>query len=435
MDPGDKSAMMRSPLFQTIGSDLLATLAESGCVRDYRRGEMVIWQGDPADSLFVVLSGCVTLCRETASHQHEVIRVLTAGQVYFEPSMFSGGRHFVIAEAVSSARIVRLDGKALRTAALRRPSVAFDLLAVSSSANKALVEQVEQLKSRSVPQRIAAFLLRHAELKSQPATFALPFSKTLIARCVGAKPESFSRSLAHLSEQGVEIKNDRVTIQDVDRLARYVRAPIGDKPHDRKPILNRFASMGARRKFDDGLVRGWRKAQSLGSPISLLLIDARLDPRLDETRLGDGDRALLAAVGDNISREANCDGKFIVHYGGNIFAVAAPQTDHLEATTLAERIVTMLESGGSRRTTGADAPIVSIGSATIVPTAQDRIEKIVCFADIALYHAKTLGRGRICRFHDDPSCETAKRSLSGGARIPVIESSHCSVCRRDAPCC
>ena len=38
MDLGDKRAIKRSPLFQTLGSDLLALLAESGSVRDASRG-------------------------------------------------------------------------------------------------------------------------------------------------------------------------------------------------------------------------------------------------------------------------------------------------------------------------------------------------------------------------------------------------------------
>jgi diguanylate cyclase (GGDEF)-like protein len=432
MDPGDKGALISSPLFQTIPLDLWAMLTESASVRDYRRGEMVFWQGDLAESLFVVLSGCVKLCRESASHEHEVIEVLTAGQIYFEPSMFVCGRHHVLAEAVSCARIARLSAEALRAAILRRPQLAFDLLAISSSANRALVEQVEQIKTRSVPQRIGAFLLRQADLTGEHATFALPFSKTLIARFVGAKLESFSRSLGQLSEQGVEVANDRVTIQDIDRLARYVGSPSGEKRHDRKPILTRFASMGSRRRFDDGLVRSWRKAQSAGAPISLLLIDVGRNRVSTEPR--DSDRALLAAVGDDIAREADRDGKLMVHYGDDIFAVAAPQTDHGEAATLAERISISLERSAGRRA-DADASIVAaIGTATIFPTAQDRIEKIVCFADIALHRARTLGRGSISRFHDDPSCETAKCSPTGGARIPVIESPDCSLCRRDAPC-
>jgi diguanylate cyclase (GGDEF)-like protein len=434
MDPKEMSALSRSPLLQAVGSELFGMLADSATVHDYRRGEMVFWQGDLADSLFVVLSGCVKLCRETASHDHEVIGLLTPGQIYFEPSMFTGGRHCVIAEAVAGARVARLDAEALRAAVLRRPELAFDLFALSSDANRALVEQVEQLKTRTVPQRIAALLLRQAEMTGGEGAFTLPFSKTLIARFVGAKLESFSRSLAPLAEQGVEIQNDRVAIADIDRLARYAGAPTGEKPHERKPILTRFASMARRRRFDEGLVRSWRKAESAGAPISLLLIDVAPDRRAAESGLGECERGMLAAVGDSLAREADRGGRFMVHYGDEIFAVAAPKTDHGDAIALAQRLVALLEN--DRRAAFSDASVVAaVGSATIVPTARDHIEKIVCYADIALYRAKTKGRGQICRFHDDASCATARVSPSGGARIPVIESPHCASCRKDAPGC
>ena len=433
MERIELSALKRSPLLQAIGGDLVGMLLQSGEIHDYRRGEMVFWQGDLADSLFVVLSGCVKLCRETASHDHDVIGVLTVGQIYFEPSMFTGGRHCVIAEAVSTARVARLDAEVVRAEVLRRPSLAFNLLAISSQTSRGLVEQVEQLKTRSVPQRIAALLLRQAELSGKSGAFALPFSKTLIARFVGAKLESFSRSLVQLSEQGVQVHNDQVTISDMDRLARYVGVPAGDKSHERKPILTRFASMARRRRFDDALVRSWHKAEGAGAPISLLLIDVGPARRLPGDGAGDGDRGLLASVGDSIAREADRGGKFMVHYGDEIFAVAAPKTDHDDAMALAQRIVAMLDS--DRRANESERSIVAgIGAATIVPTAKDRIEKIVCFADIALYRAKAQGRGRICRFEDDASCAAARASPSGGARIPVIESPHCSACRKDAPC-
>jgi len=425
MESRELSVALRSPLFQLLGPDLSSLLAASGAVREYRRGEMVFWQGEPADRLLVVLSGCLKLCRETANHDHEVIGLLAAGQIYFEPAMFVDGRHHVIAEAVSSARVASVEAEALREAILRRPELAFSLFALASTANKGLVEQVEQLKTRSVPQRIAAFLLDQAERAPASQSFALPFSKTLIARFVGAKLESFSRSLVHLADQGVQIVNDRVTLQDAERLAHFARGTTAEAPHDRRPILTRFASMGRRRKFDDGLVRSWRKAESAGAPISMLLID--VGPR------GESDRGLLVAVGDAIAREADRDGKFMVHCGGGIFAVAAPKTDRGGAMRLAERLTTVLENDASRRADGS--VVAAIGSATIFPTAQDHIEKIVCFADIALYQAKKSGRGEIRDFFDgDPACQVARASPSGGARIPVIESSHCAICRKDAPC-
>jgi diguanylate cyclase (GGDEF)-like protein len=435
MDARDEAALLRSPLFMAAGPDLLASLAPSASVRGYQAGETLFREGEAADALFVVADGCVMLCRGTGSHQPAVLSVLTAGQVYFEPAMFSAGPHLATAEAVSGARVLRFDGMAIRAAMAQKPSLAFDLFALCSGARKILVEQVEQLKNHSVSQRVAAFLLEQIKSAHEGATVTLPFSKRLIAMLVGATSESFSRSLVQLRHNGVEIDREKVTIQDVERLRRYIEAPFGENARERKQNPTRFSSPWKRRKFDEGLVRSWRKALAASEPISLLLIDVGHDRLSAESDFRPVDRALLAAAGADIFREADSDGKFMVHYNGEIFAVAAPGVDHADAMTLGEKLLSTIESNASRR--GAETAasrIAAIGAATIVPNTRDRIEKIVCYADIALHRAKALGRGLVCSFHDDPSCETAKRSPSGGARIPVIESSHCSECRRDACC-
>jgi diguanylate cyclase (GGDEF)-like protein len=435
MDARDQSALLRSPLFRAMGADLLLSLSTAASVRDYQGGEILFAQGDAADALFVVVDGCVKLVRGTGSHERAVLSVLTPGQAYFEPSIFSSGPHLATAEAVSFARAARFDGTAIREAMAQKPSIALDLFALCSDAHKNLAEQVEQLKTHSVSQRVAAFLLEQSRSATEGATVTLPYSKTLIAMRVGATSESFSRSLVQLREHGVEIDRDRMTILDVARLRRFIEAPFGENPREKKQVPTRFSSLWKRRKFDEGLVRSWRKAVAASEPISLLLVDVGHDRSSAAAGFSPADRALLAAVGDDISREADSAGKFMVHYNGKIFAVAAPGADQGGARTLAEKLLTLIERHAIRRGEATEASaIAAIGAATIVPSARDRIEKIVCYADIALHRAKALGRGHICSFDDDPSCETAKRSPSGGARIPVIESSHCAECRRDASC-
>jgi diguanylate cyclase (GGDEF)-like protein len=435
MDATDQATLLQSPLFMAMGADVLASLARFVSVREYQVGETLFAQGETADALFVVADGCVKLRRETGSHGQAALSVLTAGQVYFEPSMFSAGSHLATAEAVSVARVVRFDGIALRAAMTVKPDLAFGLFALCSDARKNLAEQIEQLKTHSVSQRVAAFFLEQINAASDEANFTLPYSKALIAMLVGATSESFSRSVVQLRQHGVEIDRERVTIQDIERLRRYVEAPFGESAKERKQIPTRYASLWKRRKFDERLVRSWRTALTASEPISLLLIDVgdgQASPAADPAPV---DRKFLAAVSDDIFREADRDGKLMVHYNGEIFAVAAPGADHGDAMALGKKLLSNIETNAILRgvETGASR-IAAIGAATIVPSPRDRIEKIVCYADIALYRAKARGRGVVCSFHDDPSCESAKRSPSGGARIPVIDSPHCSICRRDACC-
>ena len=84
-----------------------------------------------------------------------------------------------------------------------------------------LVDEIEQLKAHSAPQRIADFFVRLAGAATGRAQIALPYEKALIASRLGMKPESFSRALLRLTPLGVVVERESVTIADVARLAAF----------------------------------------------------------------------------------------------------------------------------------------------------------------------------------------------------------------------
>ena len=130
--------------------------------------------------------------------------------------MFLGGRYPASAETVSAARLVRIDGNAFRTRIRNQPELALSMLAAASHQLKSLVEQIEQIKVRSAPQRIAEFILRLGGSEEGRVIVELPFEKGLIANRLGMKPESFSRAL------GFSVERDVLEIADMARLAAFV---------------------------------------------------------------------------------------------------------------------------------------------------------------------------------------------------------------------
>jgi CRP/FNR family transcriptional regulator, dissimilatory nitrate respiration regulator len=217
----DESILMRAPLFRAMGPDITRSIVQNRVARSYERGEPIFQQGDPAESFFVVIEGWVKLYREREGGDQVVVAIFTAGETFAEAAMFLGGRYPATAETVSPARILRVDGGALRRAILQKPQLAFDMLAAASLHLRQLVEQIEQLKAQSVPQRIAEFLLDQVKNTRGPATIALPYEKALIANRLGMQPESFSRALARLRGLGVTVERESVHIQDVGRLAEF----------------------------------------------------------------------------------------------------------------------------------------------------------------------------------------------------------------------
>ena len=122
---------------------------------------------------------------------------------------------------MSPSRILKIDAANLRRAVIAEPQLAFDMLAAASTRLRQLVDEIEQLKARSGPQRVADFFVKQAHAAVGPARLALPYEKALIAARLGMKPESFSRALGKLAELGVVVERDSVTIPDVARLAAF----------------------------------------------------------------------------------------------------------------------------------------------------------------------------------------------------------------------
>jgi len=130
----------------------------------------------------------------------------------------------VSAEVVTSARLLSIDGEMLRRRIREQPDLALSMLASASYHLKFLVEQIEQIKLLSAPQRIADFLIGLCPLREGSCTVDLPYEKALIASRLGMKPESLSRALAKLRPLGVQVEREHVSIVDVALLVQFVQA-------------------------------------------------------------------------------------------------------------------------------------------------------------------------------------------------------------------
>lgn len=143
-----------------------------------------------------------------------------------------------------------------------------------------------------------------------------------------------------------------------------------------------------RRKFDEEIDREWRRALRHKTPISLLLIDADHFKSYNDTYGHQaGDQMLVGiaiCISDSVKRAGDCAAR----YGGEEFAVLLPNTSGADATTVAETI--------RRKVQGwSDEPVmstVSIGIASVTPTAAIDWQQFVGAADKALYAAKAAGR-------------------------------------------
>ncbi|WP_296950051.1 diguanylate cyclase [uncultured Massilia sp.] len=165
----------------------------------------------------------------------------------------------------------------------------------------------------------------------------------------------------------------------------------------RAAMLDPLTKIANRRHFDTFMEKEWQRAARNGEPLSLLVLDVDHFKQYNDTLGHAAGDACLQQVAQALEAHAPRATDLAARYGGEEFVVLLADTPAGPAARLAERIRAAVEALDVPNPRGGAAPAltVSIGVATIVPTARDQIETLFVCADRAMYAAKAAGRNRV----------------------------------------
>ncbi len=145
-----------------------------------------------------------------------------------------------------------------------------------------------------------------------------------------------------------------------------------------------------RRRFDHEIDAEWRRATRSKTPVALLMIDADHFKSYNDTYGHQaGDQVLVGiaiCISDSVRRAGDCPARF----GGEEFAVLLPGLSAVDAVGVAETIRLKVECWSE----DPSVTTVSIGVASMTPSAAMDWSGLIGAADKALYAAKANGRNQ-----------------------------------------
>lgn len=214
------------PIFQALPSEGLAELAGAMRHQRFGRGELVVAAGEEVQHLIVVARGRLKLVFTTRSGREQTVRTLGPGEFLGEMALFAPARlegDLVALEETDACLVPRAAVQAI----LQKHHHAALRLVESLAQRLAEAEQmIADLGLRDVAQRLAAELLRSAAGVAPGPEGALRVRMRApwleVAVKLGTTPESLSRRLKSLAEQGIisQAGARTIIIKDSERLRR-----------------------------------------------------------------------------------------------------------------------------------------------------------------------------------------------------------------------
>jgi CRP-like cAMP-binding protein len=118
-------ALRNVPLFANLELRDLQILAERSRVRSFSAGDLVLMEQGEGTSLYILLTGWVSVERQTISGRHVLIAERGPGEHFGEMSLLDGLGHSAGVMAVTDCQVLIVGRDAFAKTFTEHPSVAF----------------------------------------------------------------------------------------------------------------------------------------------------------------------------------------------------------------------------------------------------------------------------------------------------------------------
>ncbi len=182
-------------------SDLASLLsgARQRLVR-YKKGQIIFDEGEPSSAVFRVVSGCVRLQINGADGHRQIVGFLFPGDLFglcVDERTSSAG-------AIGDVELTRYALDSVLQLSTQSTELTFELIRTINTQFNALAHQVEHVTHLPARERVLWFLSGLADRRSGiGASVPLPMNRRDIGDFLALAPETLSRVIKTLQEQGI----------------------------------------------------------------------------------------------------------------------------------------------------------------------------------------------------------------------------------------
>lgn len=222
--PDVLAALRATRLWRAATDSAIAEMAAHARAEDSPRGRILASEGDAPDRFGVVVVGRVKIYHLGADGRELTFETLGSGDAIGAVAALAGSRYPATVEAATDVTVAWLPRDAIFELIESQPQLARTLIADLARRVINYTEVATSL-SMDVPSRLAAFLFQRSLASGKTTADGLivdlGMTKGQLASALGTVPETLSRALGRLRDDGViEVRTRDILVKDVGALAR-----------------------------------------------------------------------------------------------------------------------------------------------------------------------------------------------------------------------
>ena len=203
------------PMFGSFPEDQLRALAMMVMRRHAPRGSVIMAEGDPVDSLYIVISGRLKVMMGEADGKEVILGILGPGEFFGEMGLIDDRPRSASVIAIEPCELLSVTKRAFKKCLLENYQVAMTVLRVLVRRLREADRKIGSLAMLDVYGRVARLLLDMSETVDGQKVVTKRLPKQDIAKMIGASREMVSMVMRDLELSGYfEVRGSTIVLRD-----------------------------------------------------------------------------------------------------------------------------------------------------------------------------------------------------------------------------
>lgn len=165
-----RSILGRTELYSSLGEDEIARVLEVSDEKHYQKDEVILREGERADSLFLIGSGAVSVVLLRKDHENVTLSILSAGEFFGEMALFDQMPRSATLIANERCSLLAISGDEFLKLTRDYPDVGFEVIIKLSGRLRHATEQILELTLNDVDEKLDNYSTQlEARLKAADA--------------------------------------------------------------------------------------------------------------------------------------------------------------------------------------------------------------------------------------------------------------------------